>query len=140
MTTAPAPSDSRQLSNRHSGSEIQRASRYCSLVSGLSCIIAAGLRLAWARNASATSARLLAGAAVLVQVAPGEQAISSTGRSRPNGRVHWWEPLTRSATCDHGRLAAAPRLRLRHATATGHWPVATAIAAWPTTPQPAPPP
>ena len=45
-----------------------------------------------------------------------------------------------SATCDHGRLAAAPRFRLRHATATVHCPVATAIAAWPTTPHPAPPP
>src|SRR5262249_57075618 len=28
----------------------------------------------------------------------------------------------------------------RHATATLHWPVATAMAAWPTVPHPAPPP
>ena len=67
-------------------------------------------------------------------------AISSTGRSRPNGRVHWLLPPTRDATPAHGRLVAEPRLRLRQATATLHWPVATAMAAWPTTPHPAPPP
>ncbi len=56
-------------------------------------------------------------------------AISSTGRRRPKGRVHWWEPDTRLATWPHGRLARAPRLRLRHATATFACPVATATAA-----------
>src|SRR6202011_452961 len=56
-TTANAPSVSRQLSNRQSGSEIHRASMYCSRVSGLSCIVAAGLRLACLRNATATLAR-----------------------------------------------------------------------------------
>ena len=39
-----------------------------------------------------------------------------------------------------GRLAADARLRARHATATLHCPAATAIAACPTTPHPAPPP
>ena len=57
MTTAPAPSVSRQLSNRHSGSDTHRADRYSSRVSGRSCIVAAGLALAWRRKASATLAR-----------------------------------------------------------------------------------
>ena len=66
-------------------------------------------------------------------------AISSTGRSIPNGRVH--APGTRSWTdvLVHGR-GPEPRLRERHATATSACPLATAMAAWPTTPQPAPPP
>ncbi len=68
-------------------------------------------------------------------------AISSTGRSNPYGRVHIaWSPATLVDTPAHGRDAFAPRLRDLHATATRHCPVATAIAAWPTTPQPAPPP
>src|SRR5262245_29243157 len=46
----------------------------------------------------------------------------------------------RRLTCDQGRLPLAARLRARHATATLHWPVATAMAAWPTVPHPAPPP
>ena len=57
ITIASAPSVSRQLSKRHSGSEIQRASRYCSRVSSLWPIVAFGLRFACLRNASATFAR-----------------------------------------------------------------------------------
>src|SRR5438876_2850018 len=67
-------------------------------------------------------------------------AISSTGRSRPHGRDHAPAPGMRLVTWAHGRLVAAPRLRDRHATATRHWPVSTAMAALPTTPHPAPPP
>ena len=67
-------------------------------------------------------------------------AISSTGRSSPHGRDHCHDPLMRLLTWAHGRLVAAPRLRLRHVTATLHWPVTIAIAALPTTPHPAPPP
>src|SRR6478752_5174240 len=124
ITIASAPSVSRQLSKRQSGSEIHRASRYCSRVSSLWPIVAAWSRVYpyWciARRVSI--------------------AISSTGRSTPQGRLHCWCPARRSATCDHGRLAAAERFRARHATATSHCPVATAMAAWPTTPHPAPPP
>ena len=46
ITHASAPSVSRQLSNRHSGSLIQRASMYCSRVIVRSYMIALGLLLA----------------------------------------------------------------------------------------------
>lgn len=57
MTQASAPSVSRQLSKRHSGSLIMRAVIYMSRVSGRSYIIAAGFWLARLRQASATLKR-----------------------------------------------------------------------------------
>ncbi len=88
ITTASAPSVSRQLSKRHSGSEIQRASMYCSRVSGLSCIVAAGLRLACFRNATATLARCSRVAPYSCMYRRVSIAISSTGRMTPKGRLH----------------------------------------------------
>src|SRR5947208_364242 len=58
----------------------------------------------------------------------------------PNGRVHCQLSEIRADACAHGRDPLSARLRARHASATLHCPVATAIAACPTTPQPAPPP
>ena len=57
MTQASAPSVSRQLSKRQSGSLIQREVMYISRVSGRSYIIAAGFWLARLRQARATLKR-----------------------------------------------------------------------------------
>src|SRR5262245_21824795 len=113
---------------------------YCSRVSGLSCIVALGLRLACLRNATATLARCSRVAPNSCMYRRVRTAISSTGRSTPNGRLHCQWPVMRRFTYAHGRLPLAARLRARHATATLHCRVATAIAAWPTVPHPAPPP
>ena len=67
-------------------------------------------------------------------------ATSSTGRSRPNGRVHCAWMGSRDGATAQGRDDRAPRLRERQATTTSAWPVAMAMAACPMVAQPAPPP
>ena len=106
ITTASAPSVSRQLSNRHSGSEIQRASMYSSRVSGLWPIVAAGLRFACLRNASATLARWSRVAAVLVHVPAGEHRdlVDRAEHARTAGSTAGGRRAA-PATCAHGRLA-----------------------------------
>ena len=108
---------------------------------GLSCIIAAGLGLAWAPEGQGHVGQVVARGAVLVQVAPGQHGdlVDRAQQAERAGSTGCCRP-PRDDTPAHGRLVAEPRLRLRQATATRHWPVATAMAAWPTTPQPAPPP
>ena len=109
---------------------------YCSRVSGLSYIVAAGLRFACLRNASGDVGEVVARRAVLVHVAPGRASRSRRpAAASPTARLHWSRgPPSRCAERPGPRPAAPspPRLRARQATATSHWPVATAIAAWPT--------
>lgn len=139
MTQASAPSVSRQLSKRQSGSLIQREVIYMSRVSGRSYITASGFWLARLRQARATLKRWSRVAPYSCMYRRASIPISSAGCSSPYGRVHWAGVGSCTAVFFQGR-GPDPRFRDRQATPTLACPVATAAARCAIVAQEPPPP
>ena len=119
ITTASAPSDSRQLSKMQSGSEIQRESMYSSRVSGRSCITALGFRLACARAAERDVGEVVASRAELVHVAPCEHRDLVDGAQHSCGAVPVGDAWDAAGCFRHAEPGLDPWPRGRRATLAG---------------------